>query len=71
MRWYKHPMKKCVIKKFAWLPITIGHETRWLETVYIRRNYYSKITYNTFFDHYETAEFVTKEYYEDWLKEFK
>lgn len=39
MRWYKQSSR--VIKRFAWFPITIGDETRWLETVYLRQNHAS------------------------------
>lgn len=37
MRWYKRSSR--IIKRFAWFPITIGGETRWLETVYLRQKH--------------------------------
>lgn len=39
MRWRKQYSR--VVKRFAWFPVTIGDETRWLETVYLRQNYAS------------------------------
>ena len=29
-----------VVEYFAWFPVTIGEETRWLETVRIEQEYY-------------------------------
>ena len=31
------PYEKHIITKFAWLPIRIGRETRWLEKVRIKK----------------------------------
>jgi hypothetical protein len=43
MRWNKdnpkHKEKKWV-RKFLWLPLTIGFETRWLEYATIERTFY-------------------------------
>lgn len=42
MRWVKKYFgvgSTRVVKRFAWFPVTIGAETRWLETVYICQKY--------------------------------
>ena len=42
MRWIKKYFgvgDTRVVKRFAWFPVTIGAETRWLETVYICQRY--------------------------------
>ena len=43
MRFFKskyRPYEEHIITKFAWLPISIGWETRWLEKVRIKRYYW-------------------------------
>ena len=38
MRWFKPECgDERIITKFAWLPIRIANEVRWLETVHIRQ----------------------------------
>ncbi len=50
------------IKKFAWLPIKIERETRWLETVYIwKRSVVDDITDKMIWINYA---FLAKEEYE-------
>lgn len=42
MRWtLLHNKDIRIIKRFALLPIRIDYEVRWLETVYIRQEYYN------------------------------
>lgn len=43
MRFFKskyRPYEEHIITKFAWLPIRIGWETRWLKKVRIKRYYW-------------------------------
>lgn len=44
MRWKAKPKlqenEHQVVKKFAWRPIRIGNETRWLEMVVVERYYW-------------------------------
>ena len=47
---------KHYIKKFAFLPITLHGETKWLETVYLHNQY--SFTYGTI------RHFITKEEYD-------
>ena len=49
-----------VVKRFALFPIKFGHETRWLETVYIRQEIYDSF----FGSYYYDKCFTTKEEYE-------
>lgn len=40
MRWYKPRYRDTkIVTKFAFFPITIGRETRWLEKVTIKMEY--------------------------------
>jgi hypothetical protein len=48
MRWFHTPTppepkpgQSRVITKFAWFPVRIGNETRWLETVHLHQEYES------------------------------
>jgi hypothetical protein len=45
--------KPSVITFFAWLPVTIGNETRWLELVTVRREWQE---YGAFFEPYWSYE---------------
>ena len=65
MRW-KHKTQR-IIKRFAFLPITVEAETRWLETVYIEQIYNEYYLLNPWID----SHFVTKEDYEAYKKEQK
>lgn len=58
MRWTDKYRKWRYIKRFAFLPIKIGRETRWLETVYIlqHRSYAG--------DGWKNWDFCEKEAYE-------
>jgi hypothetical protein len=56
-----------IIKRFAFLPVEINHEARWLETVYIFQTYYDGV-YRIGWDN---SLFVTKEEYENYKKEKK
>lgn len=44
MRWYKTYAR--IVKRFALLPIRIGDETRWLETVYLRQEWCPYMLFN-------------------------
>lgn len=50
MRWTRQPNPKVkdlrTIEFFAWLPVTIGLETRWLENVCVQQ-IYTEVTYFT------------------------
>lgn len=42
MRFYKTPHKNGdikIVKRFLWLPMSIGNETRWLETAVYEKKY--------------------------------
>jgi hypothetical protein len=46
MRWFHAPTppepkpgQSRVVTKFAWFPIRVGTETRWLETVHLHQEY--------------------------------
>lgn len=46
MRWFKpRGGEEKIVKKFAFFPITIHDETRWLETVTIKYRYYTASSY--------------------------
>lgn len=40
------------VRRFLWLPLTIGRETRWLERVWIRQVYSAKPVYPAGTKHY-------------------
>lgn len=50
------PYEEHIITKFAWLPICIGRETRWLEKVRIKRYYWIGCISGRM--HWENVEFV-------------
>lgn len=57
MRWSHEPKpeigQKRTITKFAWFPIRLGNETRWLEKVHIHQKfvpYYSDFFYDFCYD---------------------
>ena len=56
------PHETHVIKRFALFPITIGMETRWLETVYIKAYYWIGPVSNKTYWEYE--EFVERDDFE-------
>lgn len=66
MRWFKKdkPVNR-IVKRFAWFPIRIGDEYRWLETVYMWQRLYK--SYDSLTDicryRYENNKFITKEDY--------
>lgn len=70
MRWirkeYREPCanEMRIIKLFAFLPIEINLENRWLETVYIKQRYENKsiFSFSEIWD-WVDKEFVTKEEY--------
>ena len=71
MRWYKpRPIDrgtKRTIVKFAWLPVTISGETRWLERVAIRQEYVSDGCNGGY---YYTG-WSNIEFDDDWLRQWK
>jgi len=81
MRWQRPTALKQyrVIKRFAWFPVTIGQEKRWLERVYILQNsfetqYFSymyssrkrEYTHSEF--SWKNNKFTVKPVYEDYIK---
>lgn len=63
MRWNKRRENPYVEKGFALLPIRIGDETRWLETVYMEMES-SGCDDFTGKEFFEPIRFITKEEYE-------
>ena len=62
MRWIKPFWRHRIVKRFAFLPIEIRGEVRWLETVYVKQ------IYSKAYEEWQSLEFTTKEEY---LKEKK
>ena len=70
MRWQQPKFRDVrVIAKFAFLPVTIGHETRWLETVYIKQTFIEHLTSTG--GYWRNSEFITKEEYIKFKQEQK
>lgn len=65
MRWKRKTKKYRFVKRFAFFPIEIGNETRWLEFVYIHQVYEP---YNPVYD-WKNYRFITKEEYKKYKKE--
>lgn len=60
---------------FAWLPVTIGLETRWLERISIKQEFHDSIANNKNIDYfsfrYRVREWINKAFEQQPLPDFK
>ena len=57
--------KNDIVKEFAWFPIRVGNDVRWLETVYIHYSSYISSSWGVL---WTKVRFVTKEEYLEYKK---